>query len=321
MPDIPEPTNFRVLGSFEHRGKSPATKSVLDRWVSEASRLPHGIEAGRLAHLISTTVAVAVLQQAVDASGRPFFLLRGGTYLQYRLRSGSRATRDVDGLVRGDLEQFLAELDTTLAQDWGAVSLQRTAAEPIAVPGKLLLPQRFYLKLSIRGEVWRRVKVEISADEADAGSLHEDLIPAHLHYFGLPTPERLLGIGVQYQVAQKLHACTDPHNPPDLRNERARDVADLLLLKSLIEREGFPALGDVLAACVKVFEARAAEAVALGRPARVWPPTVVPHPGWEVDYAAAAAEVGLELALEAAVAQVNAWIDAIASASASPQGS
>lgn len=314
MPDEARSTDPRVLDDLADRGKPPANRSALDRWVSQASQSTKGLESGRLSHLIATTVAVAVLQQAVDDSGRPLFLLKGGTYLQYRLPHGSRTTRDVDGLVRGDLEVFLAALDPVLAQDWGTVTLQRTAADQINVPGKLIKPRRFHLKLLIRGEVWRSVKVEISADEAGAGEVYEELIPARLHHFGLPTPDRLLGIAVQYQVAQKMHACTDPHDPPDTRNERARDLPDLLLLQRLIAAEGSPSMVDLCAACTAVFEARAAEAVALGAEPRQWPPVIVAHAGWDTDYAAAAAEAEVDETLNEAVAELNRWIEAIAGA-------
>jgi hypothetical protein len=37
---------------------------------------------------------------------------------------------------------------------------------------------------------------------------------------------------MRYQIAQKVHASTDPHNPPEFVNDRARDVVDLLLLRA-----------------------------------------------------------------------------------------
>ncbi|WP_225872041.1 nucleotidyl transferase AbiEii/AbiGii toxin family protein [Scrofimicrobium canadense] len=44
------------------------------------------------------------MQRAVDRSGAPLFLLKGGTMLQYRLPGMSRTTQDIDGLVRGGNE-------------------------------------------------------------------------------------------------------------------------------------------------------------------------------------------------------------------------
>ena len=46
-----------------------------------------------------------------------------------------------------------------------------------------------------------------------------------------------------------------PHPPPDLINERARDVPDLLLLRDLIDSEGHPSLDQVREACIDLFDA------------------------------------------------------------------
>jgi hypothetical protein len=45
---------------------------------------------------------------------------------------------------------------------------------------------------------------------------------------------------MRYQIAQKLHAGSDPHEPPAYVNDRARDLVDLLLLKQLAESTGEP---------------------------------------------------------------------------------
>lgn len=46
--------------------------------------------------------------------------------------------------------------------------------------------------------------------------------------FGLPDGERVALIPLPYQVAQKLHACTEVR--PGRDNDRFRDLIDLLLL-------------------------------------------------------------------------------------------
>ena len=60
-------------------------------------------------------MVVAALQRAVDEAG-PLFLLKDGTLLQHRLGLDARATRDIDGLVRGDLTRFLVVLDEVIRQ-------------------------------------------------------------------------------------------------------------------------------------------------------------------------------------------------------------
>lgn len=163
----------------------------------------------------------------------------------------------------------------------------------------------------MRGVTWRRIQFEVSPDEAGIGDEREVIEPLSLAGFGLPDPDALVGIAMRFQIAQKLHAVSDPHEPPDSINDRARDVVDLLLLRDLIATTVSPTLAEVREAGIAVFEARAAEAGELGRPTRAWPPTITAHGHWVDDYARAAASGGIELPLDAAVAEVNAWIAAV----------
>ncbi len=130
--------------------------------------------------------------------------------------------------------------------------------------------------------------------------------------FGLPDPDVLVGIALRHQIAQKLHAVSDPHDPPDAVNDRPRDVVDLLLLRGLAAAAGSPTNADVAAAARAVFRARADEAVRLGREPRHWPPTVVAHPHWAADYERAAGSASFPLGLDEAVGLLNAWIEELA---------
>ena len=298
---------FAHLAQLQSRGKEPNSSAVLDRWVAAAQQAA-GVEAGRLGWLVASTVVIAALQRAVDETGRTHFLLKGGTYLQYRLGTTGRTTQDVDGLVRGDLDEFLTALDLALREPWGPLSLSRTEVEVIDAGGKVIKPRRFWVKLAIKGKVWRSVKVEIAGDEADAADEHDVLTSVNLDHFGLPTPDQLLGIAVRFQIAQKLHACTDPHRPPTEPNDRARDISDLLLLRDLVGLEGQLTEADIGNACAALFHARADEATALGRSPRAWPPVVQAHPHWRDDYERVARESRVSHSLTDAVAALNEWI-------------
>lgn len=301
---------LRALGD---RGKAPHSPGVLNQWVSAAQGAV-GLEATLLNWLVASSVVVATLQRAVDADGTSRFLLKGGTYLQYRMGWTGRATKDVDGIVRGELDEFFQSLDETLGQPWGPLTLERTEVEVIDTPGKVIKPRRFWIKIQLRGKPWRRIKVEVSPDEAGAGSEHEPLVAPDLKSFGLPSPDHLFGIALRYQIAQKLHACTDPHTDPECANERPRDLVDLLLLRDLVAREGVPSPRDLRDAGAAVFAARKDDAEQMGLRGRDWPPAVVAHDHWAADYADAAAKGGLEISLSEAVAHVQAWVDEIDSA-------
>lgn len=240
--------------------------------------------------------------------------LKGGTLLQHRLNATARTTKDVDGLVRGDIDGFIAALEEALDEPWGPLTLRRADVQVISVPTRVLQPRRFDIILELRGVTWRRIQFEISPDEAGISDEQEAIEPPPLSGFGLPDPDVLVGIAMRFQIAQKLHAVTDPHSPPESINDRARDVVDLLLLRDLARDTGSPTLPQIKSAAVAVFDTRAAEAGQLGRTPRDWPPTLVPHDHWKDDYARAAASGGIVLPLDDAVAEVNAWIAEIAAA-------
>ncbi|MFD3509644.1 nucleotidyl transferase AbiEii/AbiGii toxin family protein [Nocardia sp. NPDC058666] len=301
-----------MLRTLTPKPKGPVNTTVLNNWINQAEgKLGSDARAGRLGWLVASSVAIAAVQRALDADGRQLFLLKGGTLLQHRLDVTARATKDVDGLVRGDLDEFILSLEQALADPWGPLTLRRGEVEVIDVPTKLIKPRRFDIILEIRGTTWRRIQFEVSPDEAGIGDDFEAIEPPPLSGFGLPDPDHLVGIAMRFQIAQKFHAASDPHNPPTSVNDRPRDVVDLLLIRDLAADTGCPTLSEIRAAGTAVFEARAHEARHLGLPTRSWPPTITTYPHWQDDFAKAAASGGIELSLGDAVSEVNSWITTI----------
>ncbi len=309
MSDSPDlSTRLRTLTP---KGKQPNSATVLNNWITKAET-DLGVEGGgRLGWLIASTIVTAALQRAVAAGGQSRFLLKGGTMLQHRLAMPTRATKDLDGLVLGDIDAFLADLDATLSQPWGPLGFRRGEIEVIETPARLVKPRRFQVTLTLRGVTWRRVQVELSPDEGSAGEAGEAFPAPELAGFGLPGPDVLVGLAMRYQIAQKLHASTDPHDPPHSVNDRARDVVDLLLLKTLVEDEGAPTPAEIRDAAVDIFTARATEAQTLGRTPRAWPPQLTSHPHWVDDYTRAAESAHLHVELDDAITTLNTWIDRI----------
>ncbi|MDO5617613.1 nucleotidyl transferase AbiEii/AbiGii toxin family protein [Kocuria sp.] len=304
-----------MLHELKPKTKPPVKAAVLDAWIAQAeAKLGDEAKGGRLGWLVATSVAVAAIQRAIDQDGRQLFLLKGGTLLQHRLNVTARATKDVDGLVRGDMEAFFVALDDVLAEPWGPLTLRRGQVENIEVPTKTIKPRRFNMFLELRGTVWRRVQFEVSADEAGMGQESETIRPPKLVAFGLPAPDELVGVAIRFQIAQKLHAVSDPHDPPHTINDRPRDVVDLLLLKELIAEAGHPTLAEVRSAAVAVFSARAAECERLGEQGRSWPPTVTAYEHWVGSYDKAATSTQLGLTLHEAVSELNDWISDLDSA-------
>lgn len=315
MTQNPLPENLASsLSGLEPKVKEPTNIRVLDGWINRAQDQLQ--TAGpRLGWLVASTVVIAALQRAVDNQNSPLFLLKGGTMLQYRLGGMSRTTTDVDGLVRGEFDEFIVRLDEVLQEPWGPLTLERSKTETIAVPHKLVKPRRFYVKVLLKGKTWRKVQVEISADEGEAGERPERIAAPTLAGFGLPTPEALVCIALSYQIAQKIHAASDPHDPPHFENDRARDLVDLLLLKELCDVSESPSTSEIRAAVVDVFNARAKEAAETNGIPRAWPAVVVAHQHWTASFDSAARSAEVALSLVEAAQRTNRWLKLIDDAS------
>lgn len=183
------------------------------------------------------------------------------------------------------------------------------------MPTRVIKPRVFDVYLQIRETIWRRVRFELSPDQAEIGDLTEPFPRPSLQGFGLPGPDELVRIALRSQIAQKLHAVADPHDPPHLVNERARELQDLLALRAFAEEIGAPTLKQIRDSVEAVFSARAREAEALGLARRMWPATGVKYPSWERDYAIAAGQTRVAIGFDEAVKQISSWMRRIANES------
>jgi hypothetical protein len=298
------------LSRLRPKKKEPVSTRVLDSWIAQIENSIDKDQAGRLSWLVASTLVTAVLQRVIGETGTSRFLLKGGALLQHRLGGLARATQDVDGIVCGDIETFIADMDRALGEPWGPITFSHGNIEVIEVPTKIIKPRRFDVSLSLRGKTWRRISVDISPDEGKATNTPESFSVPSLDGLGLPTPDQLVGIAMSYQIAQKVHAATEPHDPPAFVNERARDAVDLLLLKTLVE-SGNPDSQTILSAIQDIFAARATETEMLNRSPRNWPVRLSALPGWYDDYSIAAAQVGIRQTLDETVQILNEWLDAL----------
>ena len=116
--------------------------------------------------------------------------------------------------------------------------------------------------------------------------------------FGLPDVEAVALLPLPYQIAQKIHACTEVKVGKD--NDRFRDLVDLILLDELVVDKDLP---SVRGACVEVFSIRGTHP---------WPPKVVIYPLWPDQYRALAKSMAFPVAEVAdAAAAVEVMIERI----------
>jgi hypothetical protein len=115
----------------------------------------------------------------------------------------------------------------------------------------------------------------------------------------IPLPEAANCVSLRYQVAQKLHACTEVFDE-GRENDRFRDVMDILLVEDLLHDIG---LDRVREAGVDIF---------MVRDKHTWPPIVTVYDSWRVPFAELARENGFTSEdIDEAAAALTALIAAI----------
>lgn len=291
---VPAPTNIRSLNT---RIENLARK--------------HGIAPNLLHHQLASYVVTEMLQRSRAATGEGLFLIKGGTAIQMRLGlARSRFSKDLDAVFRGTVQDIVTAASAALAADWHGFTAKTARPKPINVPGMPVKPMRFDVQLQYRGQSFAKVPVEVSIAEAGSASTADEITPAAfatigMEALGLPDVGVASLMPLEYQIAQKLHACSDPGEPPR-DNERTHDVVDLLLLLPLLDESAYAATRR---ACVEIFTNRSRQD---------WPPQVRAYPDWSRLYRTAVADIleppELPATVEEAIETLQRYIERIEAA-------
>ena len=263
----------------------------------------------QLVRTVALVVLGQILRQCVSGGSAPSAAaIKGGTAMRARYGlQRSRASLDFDVVRHADLNTFLSDFQTALAQGWfgfqGAVQPSRTVSRPRGVPPQYIVTT-YDVKLNYStGEVaksFMTVVLEVGADELDdSRDTTTVLDPAVIDLFlalGLPEPEPVHVVRDDHQIAQKLHAVSAEGS------ERAHDLIDLQLLAEAPSMSD----ADVAATCARLFRFRDSQ---------VWPPTIVEGDDWESLYSAQLQGLGVRGTVSEAVVWANDFIARLVSAS------
>jgi hypothetical protein len=280
------------------RAKAPPNVSVLERWLTEWAK-DEGVTAGRLRRRVAVVVVAAMLDDVKDDNGDRRFVVKGGSALEMRFGSKARTSKDLDAIYRGPLTEAVGTVERAVGIGWQGFAGRVVKVETVRVPGLPVQPVRFQVKLTYLAKNFITLPIEVAAPEGHALANVDAVTIAPLDPVGLPVPPNVSCLSIPYQMAQKLHACTDPLDG-ERPNERARDLADLILLADLLSDHRFP---EVRAACVEIFELRARHG---------WPPTVAAPNSWGRLWELIVEEDGFPVTmLDDAVHQVRTLIERI----------
>ena len=294
----------------------PRTASALVQAINRcAAHL--GVGSDWVQRWIGFTVVADALSRYAP-HGHPEFEMKGGAAIELRLgrptpvgqtanaegqpTARARATRDLDATFRGTMVEMEAAVRTALAEPRHPFTFRVESEEPTPE-----FMRRFRIRVVYReerfGEVSERsfsnVKLEVSAYE---GRHREpDQVPAFsLTPFGFQGPERIPCIPLTKQVAQKLHAATEPPSEGNA-NDRFRDLLDLVLLNAFV-----PPSAELRDACEETFAIRAKHP---------WPPEVIAYPHWIAPLEAYARQMSLaQTAAGEMVRHVSEYVGRIAAA-------
>jgi len=283
-------------GEAGQRPKTPKTKGRLEQLITQWQK-DSGQPVARLNMRIAAMMLAGALARVVDPDGQGLFATKGGIAMELRMGDRARATRDVDLLLRGDSGQLAELLDQGLREPYRNFSFRRGAIDDL--PGRPNV-KKVRVQVSFAGRVLCSPQLEIAPVET--GDEEFVTVPgSSLDAVGIDGPDLVLVLAERWQIAQKLHAVTEPF-ADGRENPRFRDLIDLQLLKAFD-----PDPGLVLQACERVFTARAQHS---------WPPILTVQPSWAEGYAALATSLRLEVVdIDQAAHVVRSYIAQIAAAS------
>jgi hypothetical protein len=271
----------------------PKTEKQLGRLVSKYAEAS-GLGVRRVRQRVSAMAFLGALERVGEEDSPARFLIKGGMACELRFQDRARTTRDLDALFHGSLDELLADLDAAFATSYSGFSFSYAPPEAVRETGA----HRFDVKLSYESRSWATLRVEVSTPE---GQAHEpESVPAlSVSQFGLTGPTAVACLSLRFQVAQKIHACTERY--PDRENERVHDLIDLQLMEELIED-----YGRVNAVCIEIFDLRGTHQ---------WPPELTVEPTWPGTYRQLAAELDFPTNdINDAIPRVQALINRIDSA-------
>lgn len=279
------------MTAYQPPRRPPSQRNHLEQLISRYGQA-HGIAPNRVRRWLTMMVMIGALDRAREDDAGAEFLVKGGVAIELRLGLRARATKDLDMTFRGDRDQLIAALDAALAEPYNNFSFERGEVEDIAATRSC----RLEVKVAFNGRSWATAQLEISPPDTRA-SAEVDIVDAiSISDFGLNGPDIVRVLALRYQIAQKLHACTETFDDGD--NERFRDLIDLILLRSLITD-----LRSVRDACRDVFRARAKHS---------WPPRLNVPASWIEPYARLAGEDAFHITdVHAAAEEVRVLIGSI----------
>ena len=269
--------------------KTPNSRRNLDLAIQRA----HGVGA-------ALTESRKLMANVVAGQFLPEGVVKGGSSIRLRYgKATTRFTMDLDTAWRTDLDTFLSSMKARARDGWAGftgIIIPRKPASPKGLPFDYVM-QPFDVKLSYRGQSWCTVELEVGyneigdADEAEMIPLADDIAEMFARV-GLPKPNPLPLMPIEYQIAQKLHGMTSP------KANRPHDLTDIQVIVANSKIN----MAKLLGICIRLFAYRKQQ---------TWPPKLEIHEEWREAYDEWRELASVKPTLEEAVSWANEFISEI----------
>ena len=150
-------------------------------------------------------------------------------------------------------DELLDRIEDVLALGFGDFSFRRKSEPQRLASGTT----RFIIALSYLGKAFASIDVDLNVAAEDIATESIPLLP--LGDLGINEPKSVICLALPEQMAQKIHALTEPPENGK-QNHRFRDVFDLLLMEPLLKGE----YTELAASCARVFCEREKHAWPIG---------------------------------------------------------
>ena len=234
-----------------------------------------------------------------DNNGTPRFGIKGGSAMELRFGFVARTSKDLDAAFRGELDEALNLIASALDGGWNNFTGVLGDVQEVTRANVEPKPIRVPIKVRYKNQPFVTIPLELAAAEGKSMDEPELLTTVFvLKAVQLVEPGPIALLPTRYQIAQKLHACTEDVGEPP--NDRVRDLADLMMLRALaVQPEDLP---DIRLACHEIFA---------GRLQHLWPPEVRNWPGWDLIWNGLCEQEGIDIDLEDAVEAVRLLVSEI----------
>lgn len=247
--------------------KPPSNEKHLRRLIGQWANDPEvDTTVKRLHRLVAVSVLVAILD-GLSIDGQPRLAIKGGASMELRFGPAARSSRDVDATTNIGFDDAFTEIADRLHAGWEGFTGVIGERTEILRPGFVPRPQRASIQLRYKDKPFAKLPFEIGRAEANSFVLVEQIPNAiAIERAQLAPGGDVAVLGVHYQIAQKLHACTEILD--EGTNQRAHDLYDIALIADLARADG---LHHTWAACDDTFRHRNKQP---------WPPTLTDWPDW-----------------------------------------